>query len=194
MISLRSYRIDSMFGPIRLFWSDEGLLEAVKISDDSNLPVCDWLPVPWLDWLARFRQYLELGVPFGAIPWGQMGSAQWTEFQRKVYVAASLIPHGQTRSYRWVAERAGCPNASRAVGQALGKNPVPLIVPCHRVIASDGALQGFMGKKSVDSQELSLKKALIDHEENYQNPVFPFLVTKPTPFTDPNARIQTGTY
>jgi methylated-DNA-[protein]-cysteine S-methyltransferase len=68
-----------------------------------------------------------------------------TPFQRAVWQAARLIPYGQTASYQWIAEKIGKPKAARAVGQALGKNRFPIIVPCHRVIASDGRLGGFSG-------------------------------------------------
>lgn len=53
------------------------------------------------------------------------------------------IPAGQTRSYAWVAKKIGHPKAARAVGQAVKKNPFPIVVPCHRVIASDGSIGGF---------------------------------------------------
>lgn len=66
-----------------------------------------------------------------------------TEFQKKVYRAVSKIPKGEVRSYKWVAEHIGNPKASRAVGNALNKNPYAPIVPCHRVIRSDGSLGGF---------------------------------------------------
>ena len=68
-----------------------------------------------------------------------------THFQREVWRAARLIPYGETRSYAWVAGRIGKPGAARAVGQALGRNPLPVIVPCHRVLASGGGLGGFSG-------------------------------------------------
>lgn len=55
------------------------------------------------------------------------------------------IPRGETRSYAWVARQIGKPRATRAVGAACGANPVPIVVPCHRVIASDGSLGGFGG-------------------------------------------------
>lgn len=66
-----------------------------------------------------------------------------TEFEKKVYLAVLKIPRGQTRSYKWVAEKIGCPRACRAVGNALNKNPYIGIVPCHRVIRSDGSVGGF---------------------------------------------------
>lgn len=68
-----------------------------------------------------------------------------TIFQREVWEATKLIPYGETRSYKWVAEQIAKPKAVRAVGQALGKNPLPVIVPCHRVLASKGGLGGFGG-------------------------------------------------
>jgi len=66
-----------------------------------------------------------------------------TPFQRSVWQAARLIPYGQTRSYAWLAGQVGSPGAARAVGQALGRNPLPIIIPCHRVLASNGGLGGF---------------------------------------------------
>jgi methylated-DNA-[protein]-cysteine S-methyltransferase len=68
-----------------------------------------------------------------------------TDFQRQVWEATRLIPYGETRSYAWVAEQIEKPKAVRAVGQALGKNPLPVIIPCHRVLASGGGLGGFSG-------------------------------------------------
>ena len=67
-----------------------------------------------------------------------------TEFQRKVYGAVCRIPRVRTRSYQWVARRIGCPGASRAVGQALTRNPFAPRVPCHRVVRADGTLGGFV--------------------------------------------------
>lgn len=70
---------------------------------------------------------------------------QSTAFERKVWQTAQKIPFGQTRSYSWIAKQIGNPNAARAVGQALGKNPIPILIPCHRVIQKDGSLGGFSG-------------------------------------------------
>ena len=68
-----------------------------------------------------------------------------TKFQWKVLKVAARIPLGETRSYKWVAEKAGSPKAVRAVGQALRRNPYPIIIPCHRVIKQDGSLGGYAG-------------------------------------------------
>ncbi len=66
-----------------------------------------------------------------------------TLFEAKVYKAVLNIPLGQVRSYKWVAKKAGSPAAVRAVGQALKRNPYPLIIPCHRVIRSDNKVGGY---------------------------------------------------
>ena len=68
-----------------------------------------------------------------------------TAFQRQVWRLTRLIPYGEARSYSWLAKQIKQPKAVRAVGQALGRNPLPIIVPCHRVIASDGGLGGYGG-------------------------------------------------
>jgi len=80
-----------------------------------------------------------------------------TPFQQAVWRAARLIPRGQTRSYQWVADRAGRPGAARAAGQALAANPLPVIVPCHRVLASDGSLGGFSGGLKMKEFLLTLE-------------------------------------
>ncbi len=68
-----------------------------------------------------------------------------TDFQKKVWLCLRQIPYGQTRTYGDIARLIGTPSASRAVGAANGKNPIPIIVPCHRVIGSNGTLTGFGG-------------------------------------------------
>ena len=76
------------------------------------------------------------------------------------------IPYGETRSYGWVASHLGLPKAARAVGQALGRNPLPIIIPCHRVISSDGGLGGFGGGLGLKESLLRLERAtsgLTDH-------------------------------
>jgi methylated-DNA-[protein]-cysteine S-methyltransferase len=66
-----------------------------------------------------------------------------TEFQRKVWQALLTIPYGETRSYRDIAEIIGCPKGYRAVGMANNRNPITIIIPCHRVIGADGSLVGY---------------------------------------------------
>ncbi len=81
-----------------------------------------------------------------------------TIFQRKVWDQVSKIPYGELRTYKWIAREIGNLNAVRAVGNAVGKNPVPPIIPCHRVIRTDGNLGGF-------SSGIPLKKWLIKLEK-----------------------------
>lgn len=79
-----------------------------------------------------------------------------TSFQKKVLEVVKTIPYGETRTYRWVAERIGNPKAARAVGQALKRNPYPEVIPCHRVICSNGKLGGY--SKGIQKKKLLLKK------------------------------------
>lgn len=77
-----------------------------------------------------------------------------TPFQWQVLAATATIPLGETRSYKWVAQQIGRPRAVRAVGQALRRNPYPLIIPCHRVIKEDGSLGGYAGGSGNRKAEL----------------------------------------
>lgn len=81
-----------------------------------------------------------------------------TEFQKKVWMALRSIPFGETRSYGELATQIGNPKASRAVGAANGKNPISVIVPCHRVIGSNGSLTGFAGGLKNKMTLLDLEK------------------------------------
>ena len=104
-------------------------------------------------------QYLANGAPFPPLP---LDLAKGTPFQQDVWKALCEIPPGETRSYGQIAERIGRPRASRAVGQACGKNPVAVVVPCHRVVASGGKLGGYSGG-------LHIKKALLELERRDSN-------------------------
>ncbi len=83
--------------------------------------------------------------------------AAGTEFQKKVWSALSTIPYGATRSYGELARQIGAPKASRAVGAANGRNPLSIVVPCHRAIGSNGALTGFAGGLETKRYLLSLE-------------------------------------
>jgi len=80
-----------------------------------------------------------------------------TKFEMKVYQATGSIPYGQTQAYGQIAQNIGCPRGSRAVGQALAKNPLPLVIPCHRVVLSDGNIGGFGGGSSLKRLLLTLE-------------------------------------
>ena len=82
-----------------------------------------------------------------------------TDFQRRVWDALRTIPHGETRSYGEIATQIGIPGASRAVGLANGRNPISIIVPCHRVVGSTGSLTGYGGG-------LDRKRKLLNLEYN----------------------------
>ncbi len=82
-----------------------------------------------------------------------------TSFQHQVWETTRLIPYGEIRSYQWVAEQIKKPRATRAVGQALNRNPLLIIIPCHRVIASDGKLGGFRGGSEVKKHLLQIESS-----------------------------------
>ena len=84
-----------------------------------------------------------------------------TKFQNLVWKEFSRIPYGQTMSYKEVAARIGHPNSARAVANACGKNPYPVIIPCHRVICSNGKLGGYSGPGGI-----SEKRRLLINENN----------------------------
>lgn len=93
-----------------------------------------------------------------------------TVFQLACYQQTCCIPHGETRSYAWLAERLKKFGAERAVGGAMKSNPFPVLVPCHRVVKKDGNLGGFMGATSPESWQLGLKKTLLEVEGLHQQP------------------------
>jgi len=89
----------------------------------------------------------------------QLNLDDYTNFQQEILQTVRKIPYGEIRSYKEAAEAAGYPRAYRAVGNTMRNNPLPLVVPCHRVIKSDGSIGGFSGKK-----DNPLKKKMIDLE------------------------------
>ena len=89
----------------------------------------------------------------------QLNLDNYTNFQKKILQTVKKIPYGEIRSYKEAAEAASYPRAYRAVGNTMRNNPLPLIIPCHRVIKSNGSLGGFSGKEGV-----VLKKKMIDLE------------------------------
>jgi methylated-DNA-[protein]-cysteine S-methyltransferase len=86
-----------------------------------------------------------------------------TRFQREVWDALRRIPCGETRSYGQLARELGRPGAARAVGQANGRNPLPILIPCHRVLASDGGIGGYLGDWS-EGRGIALKRWLLELE------------------------------
>jgi O-6-methylguanine DNA methyltransferase len=107
--------------------------------------------------LAReeLSEYFQGKRAFFSVPVDLSGAP---DFQKKVLGAARRIPFGEVRPYAWVAQRIGHPRAVRAVGTALGRNPVPFIVPCHRVLQTGGGLGGYLFGTDVKSRLLSLER------------------------------------
>lgn len=119
----------------------------------------------WMDDGAPFRAAIrQLGEYFAGerrrfeLPLAPRG----TDFQRRVWRALTEIPYGGTISYGELARRIGNPSASRAVGLANGANPLPIVVPCHRVIGADGSLTGFGGGLPIKRRLLALEGAGAD--------------------------------
>jgi methylated-DNA-[protein]-cysteine S-methyltransferase len=114
----------------------------------------EWSPKSLADIAERLKAYFtgkKVAFP------DKLDLSKGTSFQGAVWKQTSLIPYGETQSYQWVAEKIGKPRAARAVGQALGANPFLIVVPCHRVVASNGGLGGFGGG-------LDVKKRLLEME------------------------------
>jgi O-6-methylguanine DNA methyltransferase len=101
------------------------------------------------EYLAGQRAFFSVPVDLSQVP----------AFQRNVLEMAGRIPFGEVRAYAWVAEAIGHPRAVRAVGTALGRNPVPLIMPCHRVLRSDGSLGGYLFGLDVKRRLLELERS-----------------------------------
>ena len=111
-------------------------------------------PSPFGDLPHRLKRYFE-GEPISFAE--ELDLADATPFRRAVWLATRLIPYGETRSYGWLAQHIGKPRALRAVGQALAKNPLSIVVPCHRVVGKDGSLRGFGGGLEMKRHLLELE-------------------------------------
>lgn len=127
----------SPLGTLYLVFSS-GVLSCIAFSKPSNIflkykdgrtPARDELT----EYFEKSRQEFTCETKF----------TEGTEFEKKVWKTLKIIPYGETRTYKWLAEKIDKPQAFRAVGNALGKNPIPIIFPCHRVIEADGSLGGY---------------------------------------------------
>jgi methylated-DNA-[protein]-cysteine S-methyltransferase len=134
--------------------SDGDRLVGVWLPNDSRapLPVGDDTPAVLKEAAAQLEEYFARGRREFDVPLGLDG----TEFQRDVWAELTRIPYGETMSYGELARRVGRPKGSRAVGQANGKNPIPIIVPCHRVVARAG-IGGYGGGLPVKRALLALE-------------------------------------
>ncbi len=143
-------KFDAPFGTLFIAATEKGIWR-MSLGDASRRELLEQLKDRFGDEPAEdkphFRRLLnDLKAYFSGEPvdWNHaLDLRGTTDFQRKVLMVTRRIPYGETRTYKQIAESVGNPRAYRAVGQALGSNPVPIIVPCHRVIGSDGGLTGF---------------------------------------------------
>jgi O-6-methylguanine DNA methyltransferase len=140
--------IETQDGPFTAWFSASGLCE-LDFPDRprADLPANTVAQPPQLpEWVRLTRAALHAvlqGQAPGALP--PLDLARGTEFQRKIWQALLAIPAGQTLTYGEIAAAAGSPSALRAAGAACGANPIPVLIPCHRVVAAGGRLGGFSG-------------------------------------------------
>ncbi len=122
----------------------------------SRVNQATWSPPSFADLMELLKVYFtgqEVTFPH------ELDLSEYTPFQRDVWQMTRSIPYGETRSYLWVAIEINRPQAARAVGQALGRNPLPIIVPCHRVVASNGGLCGFTGGLDTKRELLNMESS-----------------------------------
>ncbi|XWN30063.1 MAG: methylated-DNA--[protein]-cysteine S-methyltransferase [Devosia sp.] len=131
-------------------------------------PQSDWLPneTPFQEVQRQLNAYFAGDLDEFTVPVQLSGTA----FQNSVWTYLASIPFGETRTYGQVAADLGRPKASRAVGAANGNNPIPIILPCHRVIGANGALTGFGG--GLDTKQHLLKHEGALWQETRQIPLF----------------------
>lgn len=159
MTTIRFRVVDSPVGPLTLAGRGDTLVYLRMAGQRHEPDRAGWVedggafPEAVAQLAAYFAGELtEFGVPL---------EMPGTAFQRRVWAALQTIPYGQTRSYGQIATQIGAPGASRAVGLANGRNPIGIIVPCHRVIGSTGSLTGYGGG-------LDRKRILLELERSRQ--------------------------
>ena len=111
----------------------------------------------------RAAEFITQNIAGKRVSFAGISTPKSTPFFERCWRACRTIPAGETRTYRWLAKAAGSPLAIRAAGQAMRRNPLPMIVPCHRVVAANG-LGGFSGSKNPRGKELKLKTWLLQRE------------------------------
>ena len=146
--------IESPLGPVKVAVNERGALVAVSFVDGEMGGENDLRCEPVLFQLQGYFRGERKEFESELDPVG-------TEFEQKVWAEVRRIPHGATTTYGEIARRIGDPDASRAVGVANARNPIAILIPCHRVIGSDGDLTGYAGG-------LDRKKWLLDHESGQE--------------------------
>ncbi len=148
--------MESPVGPLILAASDSGLHHVMFASSKRAKPDPQWRDdaKPLQEAIRQLRAYFA-----GELETFELTLApEGTDFQRSVWCKLRDIPFGETISYGELAKRVGNPKASRAVGAANGQNPIPIIIPCHRVIGSNGKLTGFGGGLPMKQKLLALEQ------------------------------------
>jgi methylated-DNA-[protein]-cysteine S-methyltransferase len=162
MTTLQCRTIDSPVGPLTLAGQGQRLRH-LRMVDQTYEPTHDgWEPDDdaFPDTVEQLEAYFAGDRTTFEVQLDLVGTA----FQRRVWAALMTIPYGETRSYGEIARQIGSPGAFRAVGLANGHNPIGIIVPCHRVIGSNGSLTGYGGG-------LDRKRALLELEKSRRPPI-----------------------
>ncbi|MEU8888043.1 methylated-DNA--[protein]-cysteine S-methyltransferase [Streptomyces sp. NPDC048442] len=164
MTALKQHTLmDSTFGPLTLVATD-GVLSAVYMVNHRHQPPEETFgerdPEPFPEVIEQLNAYFEGELKEFTLPIHLEG----TPFQRTVWAELRKIPYGETRSYGELAKALGKPGASRAVGLANGKNPISIVVPCHRVIGSGGSLTGYGGGLERKQHLLALERGESEQE------------------------------
>jgi methylated-DNA-[protein]-cysteine S-methyltransferase len=154
MTNIYTTCMESPVGRIVLI-SDETQLKSVNFSEE---PINEQTDLP--DILRRTKEQLNEYFAGTRLQFELELDPEGTPFQKKVWQRLVQVPYGQTKCYRDIAIELGSVLATRAVGPANGKNPIPIIIPCHRIIGSDGKLVGYAGG-------LERKKWLLLHEAKH---------------------------
>jgi methylated-DNA-[protein]-cysteine S-methyltransferase len=150
-------QIESPLGRLLLAASDGGLRHIIfSTGTQPARPDPAWLedPAPLTEVIRQLRAYFQGELENFNLPLTPGG----TPFQMEVWQRLRDIPYGQTISYGELARRIGNPKASRAVGLANGSNPIPIVIPCHRVIGSNGKLTGYGGGLPIKEKLLALER------------------------------------
>jgi methylated-DNA-[protein]-cysteine S-methyltransferase len=148
--------VESPIGPLRLAADAEGLRQIDFLASEPRPLPAGWVHDPGrlADVVAQLQSYFA-----GTLRDFDLKLApQGTPFQRGVWSRLCEIPYGATTSYGELACRVGNPKASRAVGLANGRNPIPIVIPCHRVIGSNGSLTGYGGGLAIKEHLLTLER------------------------------------
>ena len=143
--------IKSPVGTLKIKGDEKGISEITFLNEE--VPETDVFPEVLEDAIYQLREYFEKKRTTFSFPLNFQG----TDFQKRVWNALLEIPFGKTTSYLEMAKRLGDPKVIRAAASANGKNPISIVIPCHRVIGSDGSLTGYGGG-------LHRKKWLLEHE------------------------------